>query len=392
MRRILVTCGETSGDEHAARLVAAIRRREPGTQVTALGGGELAAAGADVRFDIDAYSCMGFAEIVRKLPRVLSLERRLARMLRGGRFDLFVPVDYPGLNLRLARAARRAGVPVLYFISPQVWAWAGWRTGGMKRRVDLMAVIFPFEAAYYRRAGIPVFFAGHPLVERIPPRSGPKEAPAAGDAFEVVLFPGSRGQEVERHAGPMLRAAEILHRRYPRARFLIGKAPLIGEHELRIPEAMRGYAAVTEAGVAALGRAALVISASGTATLQTALSGTPMVVVYRTSLPTYLAARTLITIPWIAMPNVLAGSALVPELIQGRASPALIAAAGEGLLEDAPRYRSVSQRLLALRPVLERKDGLETLARIALAMARGEKAHRLVDKYEHAPSQTHSNG
>ncbi|RJR30001.1 MAG: lipid-A-disaccharide synthase, partial [Candidatus Latescibacterota bacterium] len=145
MTTILLTCGETSGEQHASRLVREIRRRDPGCRVLALGGAELEAAGAEILFPLETYAVMGFGEVLAKLPSFLALERSLARRLGGDGIDLFVPVDYPGLNLRLARAARRSGVPVLYYISPQIWAWGGWRIRGMRRSVDLMAVILPFE-------------------------------------------------------------------------------------------------------------------------------------------------------------------------------------------------------------------------------------------------------
>lgn len=372
MTTILVTCGETSGDHHAARLAAAIRSLRPDARIVALGGPALAGAGAEIAFDISDFNFMGFTEIVRGLPRIARLERRLGRVLAGGGIDLHVPVDYPGLNLRIAARARSRRVPVLYFISPQVWAWAGWRTPRMKRVIDLMAVILPFEVEYFRRAGIPVFFAGHPMTGEIERPAAPKQAPASGEPFDLLLFPGSRKQEVCRHAGVMLAAARLLHDRFPRARIHVGRAPLIDEQDLAVPPDMQGYVSVTDDGASILPRAALVIAASGTATLQAALSGTPAVVIYRTSAPTYLLARALVRIPWIAMPNVLAADAVVPELIQDDASPARIAAAASDLLGAADRYRQVSERLIGLRPSLERPGGIEVLARIALAMADGE--------------------
>lgn len=381
MTTILLTCGETSGDQHAARLVAAIRARRPETRIIALGGPELAAAGAEIAFDISDYNFMGFTEIVRGLPRISRLERRLGRLLSDGGIDLHIPVDYPGLNLRIAARARSRGVPVLYFISPQVWAWAGWRTRRMRRVIDLISVILPFEVDFFRDAGIPVFFAGHPMTGEIGTPAVPKEAPEAGEAFDVLLFPGSRRQEVRRHAGPMIEAAGLLHGRYPRARFLIGRAPLIEESDLVVPGQMREYLSVSEHGTSILPRASLVIAASGTVTLQAALSGTPAVVVYRTSAPTYLLARSLVRIPRIAMPNVLAGEAIVPELIQDAASPERIARAAAGLLDEPDRFREVSGRLIGLRTSLDRPGGIDLLARIALGMADGEDGAGLARRY-----------
>lgn len=378
MKTILITCGETSGDHHAAALISAIKEREPETRFIAMGGEAMAAAGADVRFSIEDYAFMGFSEIVSGLPRIRRLENRLGDLLSSGEIDLYIPVDYPGMNLRIAAKAKSAGLPVLYFISPQVWAWAGWRTKKMKKVVDLMAVILPFEVEYYREKGIPVFFAGHPMLKEIESPPGPKEAPGSGEPFEILLFPGSRKQEIGNHLGPMLGAARVLRESWPMCRFKLGAAPLIDDALLEIPADMKEYVTVTRSGTEELAGVKLVIASSGTVTLQTAMSGTPMVVIYRTSGFTYLLARSMIKIPWIAMPNVLAAENLVPELIQDNAVPGRIAAEAEGLLGDGKRYGEVSARLLSLRESLRREDGMDSLAEKALAMAEegGRSDHR----------------
>jgi lipid-A-disaccharide synthase len=329
------------------------------------------AAGAEVRFSIEDYAFMGFSEIVSGLPKIRDLEKQLATLLESGKIDLYIPVDYPGMNLRIAAKARSLGVPVLYFISPQVWAWAGWRTRKMKKVVDMMAVILPFETGYYEKMGIPVLFTGHPMLGDIPAPAGPKEAPAPGTEFDILLFPGSRRQEVLRHSGPMIGAARLLMDEWPGCRFRIGAAPLIDEDLLGIPEDMRDRLTLTNNGIGELPDAKLVIASSGTVTLQTAMSGTPMVVIYRTSGLTYLLARSLVRIPHIAMPNVLAGEKVVPELIQRDASPARIAGEAGRLLADPGLYRETSARLISLRDSLGRDGGMEDLAARALEMAEG---------------------
>jgi lipid-A-disaccharide synthase len=369
MKTILITCGETSGDHHAAMLISAIKAREPGTRFIAMGGEAMAGAGAEVRFPIKDYAFMGFSEIVGGLPKIRRLERELAVLLEEGGIDLYIPVDYPGMNMRIAARAKAFGVPVLYFISPQVWAWAGWRTRKMKKVVDLMAVILPFEVEFYRDKGIPVVFTGHPMLDEIDCPPGPKEAPERGDDFEILLFPGSRRQEVASHLLPMLGAARLLKDRWPGCRFRLGAAPLIEDGMLAVPPGMDGYVTVTRGGIGELGGAKLVIASSGTVTLQTAMSGTPMVVIYRTSGLTYLLARSMVKIPWIAMPNVLASAAIVPELIQGEAVPGRIAEEADNILGDAQRYREISGRLMSLRDSLRRDGGMDDLAARALAMA-----------------------
>jgi lipid-A-disaccharide synthase len=374
---ILLTCGETSGEQHAARLVGEIKRLDPSCAVRALGGDVLERAGADVVFPLESYAVMGFAEVLSRLPRFHRLERSLRALLAGGGIDLFLPVDYPGLNLRLARYARRLGVPVLYFISPQIWAWGAWRLKRMRESIDLMAAILPFEVDLYRRAGIPVVFAGHPMLDEIAAPPGPKDAPVGDAPFTVLLLPGSRRQVFEKLFGVFMDAAALLRRRFPSVSFAVALAPLVSDAAARVPEEMRAFVRTTRSGAAELTGAALALSASGTATLQCALSGTPTVVAYRMSPLTYAIGRSLVRIPWIAMPNVLAGRPLVPELIQGAATAERLAAEAAAILRDGDRYRRISADLLSLRGALDVPGGIGGVARAALAMAAGERGEEI---------------
>lgn len=370
MPTILLTCGETSGDQHAARLVGELRRLDPATRVIALGGPAVAAAGAEVRFPMERYAFMGFSEVVSGIPRVLSLERRIGRLLSSGEIDLFIPVDYPGLNLRLAARAKRAGVPVLYFIGPQIWAWGEGRIRRMRRVVDRIAVILPFERELYEAAGIPVEFVGHPMLGDIPAPGNPLEAPAPGDPFDVLVFPGSRRHEVSRLAGPLMDAAVRIGAARPAARFIVGLAPMIDESMVPVPAAIADQTSCLRNGIDKLSNAAIVLAVSGTVTLQAALSGTPTVVCYRASALSYRLGRCLVRIPWIAMPNVLARRSIVPELIQGDATGPLIADAAIGILDDPDAYRRMSAELLALRGLLD-GPGAARVAELALETATG---------------------
>jgi lipid-A-disaccharide synthase len=369
---ILLTCGETSGEHHASLVVSKMRAMDPSCRVVALGGSELEKAGAEIAFPMEQFAFMGFAEVLSGLPRVLSLERKLKSLLKEGGVDLFLPVDYPGLNLRMARYARRVGVPVLYFISPQVWAWGGWRIKKMKKAIDLMALILPFEWEIYRSAGIPAVFVGYMMLEQVEAPPSPKEAPSTNDRFKVLLFPGIRTQEVERILPLILAAAKILKESFPEVVFNLGLAPLIDERSLRIPEDMEPFIEITRDGIGQLGDASLALAASGTVTLQCAISGTPTIVFYKTSPVTYCIGKLLVRIPWIAMPNVLAGKHLVPELIQGGATPERIATVASALLLDRERYRRLSAELLELRTRLEGPGGASRVAEIALRMSKGE--------------------
>lgn len=384
MTRILLTCGETSGDHHASLVVREVKRLDPGSEVIALGGRELEAAGALVAYPIDRFAFMGFSEILSSLPRFVSLERRLRRLLGSGSIELFMPVDYPGLNLRLARAARRCGVPVLYYIGPQVWAWGSWRIGKMKRLIDLMAVILPFEREIYRRAGIPAFFAGHPGIQEIPAPSSPKEAPRRNGTCTILLFPGSRSQEVERMLPVMIGAARILRRSLPGARFVLGLAPLIEDRAVDVPADLAHVFEVTRSALERLSEASIAVAASGTVTLQCAVSGTPTVVIYKTSPMSFFIGKRLVRIPWIAMPNVLARGRIVPELLQGDATPERIASEVLTLIDDGDRFRRMSTELLRLREDLSGGGGPKLVAEVALRMVKGESIGSILSSIEDA--------
>jgi len=365
---ILITCGETSGEYHAGKLISELKKKSPGSRIIALGGEMLERVGAEVSFPMERYSFMGFSEVLSGIPRILSLENELKSLMKSGGIDLFIPVDYPGLNLRLARYASRLNIPVMYCISPQVWAWGGWRLRKMKKYIDLMVVILPFEEKVYRDAGIPVFFASHPVLKEIQPPSGPKEAPEPGTEFKVLLFPGSRVQEVGRILPPMLKAVRKLHRRFPKAEFVLGVAPLIREEGVDIPDDLKEVVRITAKGLEELDEVSLVLAASGTVTLQTAVSGTPLVAMYKTSFMSYILARIMIRIPYVAMPNVLAGERIIPELIQGEVRGSRIAEEAEQILASPERYKDMSSSLLGLRESLHGGGGMESVARIALDM------------------------
>ncbi len=366
---ILLTCGETSGEYHAGLLVKELKELDPGCRVIALGSSGLVGAGADVSFPMERYAFMGFSEILRGLPKIFSLERELKSLLRSGDIDLFIPVDYPGLNLRLARFAKSQGIPVMYFISPQVWAWGSRRLAKMRSNIDLMVVILPFEEEIYREEGIPVFYAGHPVVDEIEAPPGVKSPPLEKEKFSILIFPGSRVQEVRRILPPMLDGAGRILKKFPEAEFILGLAPMIDEKVIDIPVELEPHLRISRTGLKELKKVSLVLAASGTVTLQTAVSGTPMITMYRTSLFTYLIGRMLVKIPYVAMPNVLAGRKIIPELLQNEVSGARIADEAESILADEYRYRSISAALLELREKLKGGGGLRDAAARALRLA-----------------------
>jgi len=357
---IVLSCGEMSGDLHAGRVVARLRERLPRHRVLALGGDRCAEAGAELLFHYRDYAILGFTGVLANLPRLWRLERAMRARLEGA--DLFIAIDYPGLNLRLAAHARRLGVPVLYYISPQVWAWGAGRIPKMARVIDKLAVILPFEEAYFRARGVDAEFVGHPLVvEETPPPPLEWEGRAG-----VGLLPGSRAGEVARILPPLLGAARRMGADGCAERFVIGRSPAVPRAVYEDIVARSGVAAAIDddtTGVMRTSRVALV--ASGTATLQTALMETPLVVVYRVSPLNYWLARRLVTVDDIGLVNVVLGQRVAPEFVQGAATPAALAAAAATLLTEASAREAMRARFRGLRDLLGGGGGSARVAEMA---------------------------
>lgn len=337
----MLVAGEASGDLHGATLARALRALAPDTRLYGMGGRAMAAAGVDLLVDATGEATVGGTEAVGGVPALYRAYRRLRATLAGpGRPDAVVIIDFPEFNLRLARAARRAGVAVIYFIPPQVWAWRPWRLRLIRRVVSLVLAVFPFEPPLYRRAGVPVAFVGHPVVDALveaPTRDDArKRLGFDGDAPVIGLLPGSRRLEVERVMPVMRAAADRIRARYPQARFVVAQAPTVGRATLEA-SAAGGAAAIgiVPASTYAIMRAAdLLLVTSGTATLEAALLGTPMVVCYRLSRLTALLFGPLVRVPWISLANITLGRAVVPELYQRRLSAESLAREALALLES----------------------------------------------------------
>jgi lipid-A-disaccharide synthase len=353
-RSVLVLTGEPSGDRAAAPVAAALLRRHPGLRVRAVGGPALRAAGAEIVQDIAELGAMGFAEVVRQIPRLHRLESRLRDLIARERPAAVLPVDYPGFNLRIARIARRAGVPVVYYIGPQVWAWGAGRIPRIAEAVDRMLVVFPFEEPLYREAGLRTDFVGHPLLDTLGEAPGRDEARARlgipPGAPVLGLLAGSRVQEVRRILPEMARAAAALRGDRPDLAVVASAAASVprGEYD----RALGGTGTVTlHAGPAAVLDAAadVVLVTSGTATLEAALLGTPLAVLYRTSAVTWFLGRRLVRIPRISLVNIVAGEDLVEEFLQDEARAERVVPHVAALLDDPGRRRALSERLRALR-------------------------------------------
>ena len=337
--RLLVSCGEPSGDLYAAELVRHLRAARPGLDVFGLGGERLAGLGASLFADVRELAVVGLVEVITHLRRLRALLDRLTDEVERRPPDAALLVDYGGFNLRLAARLHQRGVPVVYYVSPQVWAWRRGRVRTIRRTVRRMLVIFPFEEPLYREAGVPVRFVGHPLVDLARPAadsSGFLRAHGVDPHRPVLaVLPGSRAKEIAYNLPPTVEALRLVAARAPHVQFVLAAAPSVDTAPIR---AALGDLPVTVIGGAAhaiLGACTAAIVASGTATVEAALLGAPMVVVYRLSALTYHLGRPFVSVPHYAMANLIAGRRLVSELIQGGFTGAAVAAEALRLLEDA---------------------------------------------------------
>jgi lipid-A-disaccharide synthase len=340
----LVVAGDPSGDLHASNLIAALKAREPGTRVAAVGGPLCRAVADEFLEDLASRGVTGFLEPVLKIPFLLKLRARLQAFMKERRPDALICVDYYGFNRRVLPLAKAEGVPAFYFVSPQVWASRPGRVQVLKRFVKKMLVIFPFEEKLYRDAGVPAEFVGHPLLDLIPE---PKTPGSNGGASIVGLLPGSRTSELKRHLPVFFEAFRLLRAKRPTLQgYLFASANQNDDAFGDLPE---GIVLVREQHYAKRAVLDLALCSSGTATLENALLGVPMVVIYKLSWPTYAIARALVNVKHIAMANLLAGRGIVPELIQGDATPERVAAEASRFLDDAPYAAATRAALLAVR-------------------------------------------
>jgi lipid-A-disaccharide synthase len=370
---ILIVAGEASADLHGANVVAALRRMNPAIKVRAMGGDHLRRAGAEILVDSSRLAVVGITEVLGRLGDLIRAYRNLKRVVQNGETGLLVLIDFPDFNLRLAGVAREAGVPVLYYISPQVWAWRSGRTKMIAGRVDRMAVIFPFEAPLYREAGLEAEFVGHPLMDTL---GMPGDLPLSlakngwrGDPL-IALLPGSRHKEVKFLLPEMIRAAQIISGKKSGAKFLLALAPSIHPEEVKdlLPPQDTRIQVVEGRTYEVLRAADLALVASGTATLETAILGKPMVIVYRVSPLSYWVARAMVKVKWIGLVNLVAGRALVPELIQAKAKGEQIALEALRILEDGSYREEMVRGLAGVRERLGSPGAAERVARMAIEM------------------------
>ncbi len=366
---ILLLAGETSGDLHGARLARALIDRVPGVRLVGLGGPAMAKEGVRLLAGLEDLAVMGFAEVVRHLPFFLRLGSEVKDIIRSGEIDLVIPIDYPGFNLRMTRFASRQGIPVLYYISPQVWAWKEGRTSILARHADTVAVILPFEVGFLEARGVEVDFVGHPLIEAVDEHRLPdRETFCAGAGLDpgreiLALFPGSRRQELDRHLEAFVLAGRILAERRPGLQPVLARAGGVSASRLEetgLP--------VVEDGRSLLGHARAAIVKSGTTTLEAALAGVPFVVAYRTSSVTFALARRLVRVDHVALANLVAGERVVPELLQDEVNPQALAEATAPLLGDTPVREAMLDGLAGIREQLGGGGASDSVADLALEL------------------------
>ncbi|RLA90873.1 MAG: lipid-A-disaccharide synthase [Deltaproteobacteria bacterium] len=353
--QILVVAGETSGDQHGARLVAAIQEQLPEARFYGIGGDYLARQGVEIAYPARDLAVVGLWEVAAKLPTVGRALACLWQYLKNGRPHLAILVDYPDFNFWVARFARHFGVPVLYYISPQVWAWRRYRVHTIARLVERMVVIFPFEERFYQEHGVAVTYVGHPLLETMPalsPRSQVRQQLGLADQdLAIALLPGSRASEIERLLPIMLAGAELVQQQVPGCRFVLPRAATAPPELINrlISQARVPIKIFHEQTNEVLAAADLAVVTSGTATLEAALWGTPMVIVYRLTPLSYQVGKRLIRVDHIGMVNLLAQERLFPELIQDQLTPAALAAQINKILSEPElwgRMRSGLERVI----------------------------------------------
>lgn len=367
-REILIVAGEASGDLHAAAVAEQIAGSRPDIPLAGIGGDRMAEAGVSLVVHSESLAVMGFVEVIRHIPAHWRLLRSLEQRMASGGTALLILVDYPGFNLRLAQRAERAGVPVLYYVTPQVWAWGARRIPRIARLVRRAAVIFEFEEKLLRKHGVDATFVGHPLLDRarrLPARKDARETLGLRtDGPVLALFPGSRAQEIERHLDVFVATARELERRIPDLQVIVSVAPGIGLDPERCP-----YPAANRASFQVLRAATAAMCKSGTTTLEAAVAGCPLVVGYRTSGWTYAIARRVVKIPHIGLVNIVAGREVAREFVQDSLAPNDVANALEPLLHEGSAPRAAALEGLAeVRAQLGEPGAAERVASIALEM------------------------
>jgi lipid-A-disaccharide synthase len=369
---IAIIAGEASGDQHGAKLVEALLKRQPELFFCGIGGPALRQAGVRIVLDAAKLTVVGITEVLSKISDIWQGMGVIKKLLKSLKPDLLILIDFPDFNLHIAARAQKLGIPVLYYISPQIWAWRRGRGKRIGKLVDHMAVILPFEEQYYQEFDVPVTFVGHPLLDEALPPAGQALKVGVQDPPVIGLVPGSRITEVTRLLPLMLAAGDILKQKLKHVTFMISQAVSVDRELIRtIVKRHPGWenVEVVADGVERVFESCDgIVAASGTVTLQAAIYGTPMVIIYKVSPISAWLAKILVRVPNVGLVNLVAGRQLAPELLQDDATGINIARAMESMLEDEDKLNQLRRRLMALRDVLGGAGASDRVAELALEM------------------------
>lgn len=372
---VAIIAGEASGDQHGAKLVMALQKRQPELFFCGIGGPALRQAGVRIVLDAADLTVVGITEVLSKIPDILKGMAVIKKLLKSLKPDLLILIDFPDFNIHIAAGAKRLGIPVLYYISPQIWAWRRGRGKRIGKLVDHMAVILPFEEQYYQEFDVPVTFVGHPLLDDALPPTGQALKVGLQDPPVIGLVPGSRENEITRLLPIMLEAGDILKQRLKHVTFVVSQAVSVDRELIQtIVKRRPGWEnvdVVSDGVERVFERCDGIVAASGTVTLQAAIYGTPMVIIYKVSPVSAWLAKILVRVPNVGLVNLVAGRELAPELLQDDATGANIARAIQNMLEDEDELYQLRHRLIALREVLGGTGASDRVADLALGMIDG---------------------
>lgn len=369
---VAVIAGEASGDQHGAKLIKAMQKKNPALFFCGIGGPALRQAGVRILVDASELTVVGITEVFSKLPGILKGMGTIKKLLKSLKPELLILIDFPDFNLHIAATAKKIGIPVLYYISPQIWAWRRGRVKRIGRLVDHMAVILPFEQQFYTTNHVPATFVGHPLLDTPLPTADQIFTTGVEGQVTIGLVPGSRDNEIARHLPVMLNTADILKDRLKQARFIISQAASVERKQIEMIVAQhpcRMNVEIISDGVETVfERSDVIVAASGTVTLQAAIHGVPMVIIYKVSPISFMLGRALIRVPNIGLVNLVAGRQLVPEFVQNAANAENISSAVAEMLTDRIKLNHLKKQLFALRDVMGGAGASDRVAELALGM------------------------
>jgi lipid-A-disaccharide synthase len=374
-RNVIIITGEVSGDIYGGLLATELMKLDPAMRISGVGGERMRAAGVETFLDSDDLSVVGFWEAIVRLGRLHRALRSVKAHIRSQKPDLVIFIDYPGMNLRLSKFTKKLGIKVMYYVSPQVWAWGRNRVKIIRRNVDKMVVILPFEAAFYKNEGVDATYVGHPLIDLVNThldRAAFLDALAIPPGSRLVtLMPGSRPQEIKNHMEPLLETAAHLRRILPGLRFVVVSLPGSADLVRRaVGDDAEDITVTSRYGYEALRYSDLAIACSGTATLEAALLGTPMIVIYKLALFSWAVGRLIVRVPYISLANLIAGQQVVPEFIQGAVDPRVLAREAADILADGGRRERMIAQLAAVRGKLGSGGASARAAEEALALVK----------------------